>query len=557
MRRRVFLLGGSAAPLIASCAAPRAAPSGRDAAGAMPSYDTGSGPMVAIVEYQGTTYRYDEANGDDLGDYVDPRKRFVQGCKRVAHEKLPLTVYFRRDRGSERAEAVFELGRIWSQAAPANLDAYKASIMRNGRVVFTTEVPEHFWHSRWRWQSAPRPVTQSPAELIAAGLLPHYDGSVCPFTPASKPFTYSPMTLAGLAPNGGMTGERGDIGLVTEWQADYICTGKNLATVLAQGEAMNTFPVCFRDEHTGGPLDALKYAGASTYPGAGGSPQVAVVPGTRLRGIPLTLDPAHEPEGSYLPFLLTGDPYYLEMMQFQDVFNLVKLPPHARYRTTGGVRAFAWSLRTAGRLAKVTPADVPNWLLPQSYFAKVLANYVAFLQASVESADPRCRNFSVIQQSATTSFDFWQGDFITAVLCDLVRMGATSCLPGLTWAVKSNIARCDGVSGWRRADQSVYNVILQPTPASPVPATWDALWTLNHSLQPEFTTFAPDDATGNALLSLPKGGMITYASYCRGVLAMAARLEIAETRPCFEWIDQQIRRNLKAGVRVDYKWCIT
>jgi hypothetical protein len=51
--------------------------------------------------------------------------------------------------------------------------------------------------------------------------------------------------------------------------------------------------------------------------------------------------------------------------------------------------------------------------------------------------------------------------------------------------------------------------------------------------------------------------MITYASYCRGVLAMAARLEIAETKRCFEWIDQQIRRNLKAGIRVDYKWCIT
>lgn len=557
MRRRVFLLGGSATLGIVGCSAPKAASPGSATGIDAPPADTGTGPLSAVIEYQGNTYRYDEATGNDLGDYIDPRKRFVQGCIRVTHDQLPMTVYFRHDRDSHRAEAVFELGRLWSQTAPANLDAYKVSIMRGGRVVFTTDVPQHFWHSRWRWQSAPRPVTRTPAELIAAGLLPHYDGSVCPFTPPSWPFTYSPMTLAGLAPNGGMTGERGDIGLVTEWQADYICTGKNLSTVLAQGEAMNTFPCCFRDEHTGAPLDALKYPRASTYPGSGASPQIAVVAGTKIGGVPLGLDPAHEPEGSYLPFLLTGDPYYLEMMQFQDVYNLVTLPSAARYKTGGGVRALAWSLRTAGRLATVTPAVVPSWLLPQSWCADVLTGYVAWLQTNVESSDTECRAFSIVHQAATRICAFWQSDFIAASLCDLVRLGQSSCQPALDWALKQTIARTNGTSGWLRSHPSPYNTTLRATESSQIPTTWADLWALNYSTQPANLQPVLGDSTGNNLLSITRGGDITYPSYTRGVLAMATGLGVAEAKPCFEWIDQQLRRHLSASLRVDYKWSIT
>ena len=61
--------------------------------------------MSAVVEYKGETYRYDEATGTNLGDYIDPRKRFVQGCIRVTHDLLPLTVFFRRDRGTNRARS--------------------------------------------------------------------------------------------------------------------------------------------------------------------------------------------------------------------------------------------------------------------------------------------------------------------------------------------------------------------------------------------------------------------------------------------------------------------
>ena len=59
------------------------------------------------------------------------------------------------------------------------------------------------------------------SDLIASGLLPHYDASVLDIKrTSSKAFTYTPMTLAGLTAYMGSTGERGGIGPVTEWQAD-------------------------------------------------------------------------------------------------------------------------------------------------------------------------------------------------------------------------------------------------------------------------------------------------------------------------------------------------
>src|SRR5215472_2136215 len=184
--------------------------------------------------------------GTDLGDYVDPQGRFVQTCRLASSERLPLSVHFRRDRNSERAEVVFELGRIWN-TEPINLDSYKVSIQRGSTVVYTTEVPRHFWFARWRWQSAPRNVTARISELTRSGLLPVYDarvnvGSAHP----PKPHTYEIMGLADVAGHMGMTGDRGDIGPLTEPQAEYVCTERpsTLASLLAQAEAAGTVPWC-------------------------------------------------------------------------------------------------------------------------------------------------------------------------------------------------------------------------------------------------------------------------------------------------------------------------
>ena len=113
MKRRSFLFGGLGA-----------AGGNEFLRGPSPVHaaDTAVVLLSAEIEINGRTYRYQEANARDLGDYIDPQGRFVQTCRMASDSGLPMTVLFRRDRGSDRAEVVFELGRCWS-GEPAHLGA--------------------------------------------------------------------------------------------------------------------------------------------------------------------------------------------------------------------------------------------------------------------------------------------------------------------------------------------------------------------------------------------------------------------------------------------------
>jgi hypothetical protein len=553
MYRRTLLLGSSAALGLAGYSTARGAPADIG----MPSVDPSTGPLAAIVEYKGDTYRYEETNGTDLGDYTDPHKRFVQRCIRATHDQLPLTVFFRPDRGTNRAEVVFELGRLWSKTPPANLDAYKVTILRGGRTIDTADVPRHYWFARWRWQSSPRPVTAKIADLISSGLLPPYDDRVNNGTARpSRQQSYQIMELAGIFRSMPATGERGDIGPVTEWQAEYICTGRQsaLATVLAQGEGAGTLPWCFRDENTGAPLDAMHYASADIYSRETGDPFIAQAKSE------IHLDSAHEPAVAYVPFLLTGDPYHLETMQFQVTYNLLERPAKYRY-WTGQVRAHAWSLRTLGQAAMVVPDTTPRWLLPRSYFRTLLGKQHDWMTTAYvnSTASPTTTVFRTNEENfgsrpdgpldAGTQTSPWQDEFEAFILGWLVLMGHSDWAPIHRWKIGSSIARTDGKSGWNRGNCTPYRMALRAHEDAPWARSWAEAWDLNVTLQ-HWQVPDPDH------LELVKAGQITYPSYTRGALALAARLGVAEAKPCFEWIDQEIRSHLHGNFALDYKWSV-
>jgi hypothetical protein len=556
MQRRFLLVGSSAIVGLAACSTKGGAPPASAATDA-PIADIGSGPVSAVIEHQGNTYRYDETAGTDLGDYVDPQKRFVQGCVRVTHDQLPMTVFFRRDRGSNRAEAVFELGRLWSKAPPANLDDYHVTIIRGDKTVFATDVPHHYWFSRWRWQSGPRPVTAKVSALMASGLLPHFDNSVHNGTARpTRPQTYKIMELAGLTRSMPMTGERDDIGPVTEQQADFICTGRTTAldTLLAQAEAAGTIPWHFRDERTDAPLDTIHYTKATLYSRETGDPFIA------RTETGMHVDSAHQPAVAYLPYLLTGDPYHLETLQFQVTFNVIESPPEYRYRTQQP-RGQAWSLRTLGQAAQVTPDTLPHWLLPRSYFRELLNRQRDWLTHDFVDSNEIIRSvFRTTDQTflsrndgaieAGTVTDPWQEEFQAFIFGWLVQMGHVDWEAVFRWKLGSTTARTDGKSGWIRAVPTLYRQLVREHRNSPWVQSWGESWQMNQTRQD--LHYADPNR-----LEFNKGGDIVYPSYTRAALAMGARLGVAEAKPCFEWLDPEIRRHLTGGVRLDYKWSVS
>jgi len=538
-------------------------------------------PLRAEVVLKGKRFLFRQESGQSLGDFVSPIGGFTQECTVTRVAGCPLTVFFRPDRNSSRVEVVFELGGVFN-SVPLNLGAYTVIISRGSQVLTTVDVPSHHWFSRWRWQSAARPIRGDIDALIAQNLLPplergvsagsvaentinsvepDLESDVClptiplPTTPRTTPVLsgkyapYSVMGLAGLVAYMPQTGERGDIGIVTEAQAEYIVTVRQGAhdVMRAQAEAGGTFPWHIRDENTNGPLSLKTYPGATWYSStAQGDPYV------RSIKTPVTIDSAHQPALAYVPYLLTGDPYHLENLQFQANWNLGTLVPQYRM-TIPQSRTFAWNLRSLAQCARITPSQVPSWLLPKTYWTEFLSDYRTFFETEfVNSPEPERRLFRV-----TTNIDnsrdegptapkgtwtgVWEEDFIATILGWVVAMGFTEWRPAFQWKIASTIARTSATSGWKRAFATPYRMILRPSADAPIVNSWPEAWNLTQRVAKlnyaNPNTWAEDD--------------MAYLAYTRGALVYADRLKVWDVSENLAWATAQLRaRNWNTA----YKW---
>jgi hypothetical protein len=535
--------------------------------------------LKAVVTLNGVRYEFREEQGKDLGDFVSTIGGFTQACIRTDVVGCPLAVFFRPDRNSDRAEVVFELGKCFS-ATPANLGAYSVTIHRGTSVLATIDVPAHYWFSRWRWQSAVRPIVGDINALITQNLLPPFDraGALTSGTSSSiststttgcttaptpipdatfdplpatelKVVPYTIMGLAGILPYMPTSGERPDIGIVTEAQAEYICTSRTTAHDLmrAQAEAAGTMPWHYRDENTNTPFDLKKYPGATWYSSTSmGQPYVKTVKS------PVTVDTAHQPALAYVPYLLTGDPYHLEDMQFQATWNFGSQTASYRLHSMQA-RIFAWNLRTLAQCARITPATVPTWLLPKAYWATWLTEYRQHFETQYVN-NPRADRaiFRAIRDVDTSRdegikapggcwVDPWQDDFAATVMGWVIAMGFPDWQRAFDWKIGSTVARTSRTSGWKRAHASPYQVILRATKTSPFATSWAECWSITQAAR-SMTYTDPDTWVDNDM---------TYLTYARGALVYVDKLKSWDVAEQLTWATAQLNNR---KYRTDFKW---
>ena len=562
--------------------------------------------LKAVVTLNGQTYEYREENGRDLGDFVSPIGGFTQRCVRVDVSGIALSVFFRPDRTSDRVEVVFELGRLFN-TTPGHLGAYTVAISRGGQLLATVNVPAHYWLSRWRWQSTPRPVVADVAALIQQGLLPPYDRSqvappptlptnyyqlpsgewidlnildqfeagnysgaaslVIPVsainsilnataistgTIAVTPQTYTIMGLAGVTAYMPQTGERSDIGMVTESQAQYICTAGQAAldVVRAQAEASGTCPWHMRDENTSAPINFGTYPRAQWYdpnPNVG-TPYIS----KGGSGNPVTVDAAHQPALAYVPYVLTGDPYYLETLQFQSTWNWGSLPPNYRPSIPQS-RQFAWTMRTLAQTTKVTPTTVPSWMLPKSYWQQQLDAWRSYFELNfVNSTRPErvrfrcCTDIDTTRDEGATApagtwIDPWQDEFVANILGWMVSMGFREWENAFNWVIGSTIGRTSPLSGWVRAQATPYRMILRQSKTSPIADSYATAWNYSRTIG-GLTYTDPNSWVGSDM---------TYLMYTRAALVWATRLNAAGLTDNLAWATNQL---VSKKWKTDYKW---
>ncbi|MGF6272003.1 hypothetical protein ABIB38_000345 [Massilia sp. UYP11] len=362
-----------------------------------------------------------------------------------------------------RVEVVVENTKTF-QAGARNVE-YDVEVEVGGRKVYQQAGLTHYRHARWRqlawWNETRAPaihVRPNGAYLIASGAVPNYDQTIKPDERALanlaerlKPDNTGPMRIGPVMAYMPTSGGRGDIGPLPSWSVHYLLSTDVRArdAMMAAAEGSGSWSVHLRDERTGYPVrtDTPANRDISTHMNLAhkGPLPVPRCAGKNLCKTPYTNDTAHQPSLAYLPYLLTGDYYYLEELQFWAATNPLGTDPANSGKGQGLVRwqqlrGQAWSLRTLGHAAYITPDAHPL----KAYFTKQLDNNLAFYHATYVAGRPN--KLGVYDGSGEGAFRVknsapWQDDFLTWSFGHLAELGFAKATPILRWKAAYPVGR--------------------------------------------------------------------------------------------------------------------
>jgi hypothetical protein len=189
-------------------------------------------------------------------------------------------------------------------------------------------------------------------------------------------------------------GYHADIGLMPVWYLDAVFTGdwRALATMYGNADLYGAFSAILSEGDPNRFIDRAKTKKVADYPGKTATPftrpwswgldvREAKNPDTVIvRSPPLndwhpdifdsngfTKDNAHVPDPYFVPYILSGDPFYLRGLQDWAGFEALSISPGCGPRTRCGatgvivdqVRGNAWVFRTRSNAWLATPDDDP------------------------------------------------------------------------------------------------------------------------------------------------------------------------------------------------------
>ncbi|HZW21721.1 hypothetical protein [Noviherbaspirillum sp.] len=420
------------------------------------------------------------------------------------HPHLTARFAVRSYTGLNKARVDVTVENNWAYEPKPQNFTYDATVTVGGQTVFSQPALKHFHHARWRkvfwWGGAPQAEVQHNGKyIIATGAMPNYDTTVTVSSTALAGLdsrwlksNIAPMGSGVVLPGMPTTGGRPDIGPLPEWSAMYLLSMDNRAkkVTLGVGDLAGSWPIHYRDKKTDMPVSLDNYP----YMTLLGAASDAINPVTKLSelfpacgGDCATIyqpDSSHQPSMSYLPYVTTGDYYYLEELQFWANYNMLKDNPRYREFAKGivksdQVRGQAWSLRTLGHAAYITPDSHPM----KKYFVDRVGYNIDWYTATYVTGNPN--NLGVIDGSGTLAFKPmayttpagaktglapWMDDFFTWSVGHLVELGFTNAKPLLTWKAKFPIQRLTG-AGYCWIDGATYALAVRPTETSPLYAT--------------------------------------------------------------------------------------
>lgn len=374
----------------------------------------------------------------------------------AAHNHLSVYFHVRAYAGYShvRVDAVVE--NNWTFKSGAGRFDYTANVTVGGSTIYTGTLA-HYHHSRWHqigWWGAPADVVVQPNlhYLRDTQLVPNYANlTLQDSVVSSYAQSIVPMSNANLRVNWGDTGYDRQIGLMPEWYAAFIISGDVRAYrgILANDSASGSYSYHYRDENTGYPVSIDTHPNLSEQGPSGG---LVMGSGGNAYSHEPGADPAaHQPQVGYLAYLLTGDYFYLEEMQFLGNYNMIWKSVNSRSWTSGSGsfglvglqnRGQAWGLRSLSHAAALTPDNHPL----RNYFVnKTNNNITAYTSDHTVPGGSDYNVLGAIQDyDWPTQFSPWQNDFFVGVYGRLVELGFTNATTMRDWLARWPTGRMGG-----------------------------------------------------------------------------------------------------------------
>ncbi|QYF95975.1 hypothetical protein KY495_07980 [Massilia sp. PAMC28688] len=384
------------------------------------------------------------------------------------HPHLAARFAIRTYSGVKQARVDVSIENNWAfEPAPRNFK-YDAQILVGGRTVYKKADLTHYHHARWRkvlwWGDEPSlHVVHNVPYLLATRALPNYDRSVrvsharldeikSHFTARSEP-----MAVGNASPYMPATGGRDDIGLLPGWAATYLLTMDERAkdATLGTADLAGSWSIHYRDKATGRPVSLHDYP----YMTVAGQKNDTLNPVTKnyenfpacaAAGActnPNAHDMSHQPSFAYLPYIVTGDHYYLEELQFWGMFDAFFSNPGYRQGISGlvkpdQVRGQAWGLRSIANAAYITPDNDP---LKKPLDSIVKANLKWYNDHYTNNAQANklgvlSHGYAIVYAN-NTGLAPWMDDFFTSAVGHVAELGYRDALPLLKWKAKFPIGR--------------------------------------------------------------------------------------------------------------------
>ena len=284
--------------------------------------------------------------------------------------------------------------------------AYSARVLLDGRELLRTGPLRHYHYTAFGRISAfgpdgtPVPVpafTRHNLHYLAeTGAVARYDaslvvseGTLSAYGQAlAEPAWSAPFNNRRIAQYMPQTGGRDDIGPTTQSQAAWLISGDRRAAVYAMGQAEAAGAIPWhhwdiRGGEAGSWLDTRRWPQLWTD-ARGGRP-----PGGLLQQVPNTTgwtpEGSHQPDLSFVPFILTGRRAFLDHLQSQAAWNVVSSWPHPRGGAEANMvrfnqtRGTAWAIRQLHEAGWISPDSDPQ----RDYFRRCEANNWAFLRSQI------------------------------------------------------------------------------------------------------------------------------------------------------------------------------